>query len=63
MIFSDIGCYSLGLTPPYNATDAMICMGAGISGAHGGLRAFNASRTKTRTYSRSPEAHILPIPA
>lgn len=41
MIFSDIGCYSLGLTPPYNATDAMICMGAGISGAHGVSKAFN----------------------
>ncbi|MGI6109438.1 MAG: indolepyruvate ferredoxin oxidoreductase subunit alpha [Eubacteriaceae bacterium] len=40
MIFSDIGCYSLGLTPPYNATDAMICMGAGISGAHGVAKAF-----------------------
>lgn len=40
MIFSDIGCYSLGLTPPYNATDAMICMGAGISGAHGVSKAF-----------------------
>lgn len=40
MIFSDIGCYSLGLAAPYNATDAMICMGAGISGAHGVSKAF-----------------------
>lgn len=40
MIFSDIGCYSLGLTPPYNATDAMICMGASISGGHGVAKAF-----------------------
>ncbi|MGL4607390.1 MAG: indolepyruvate ferredoxin oxidoreductase subunit alpha [Eubacteriaceae bacterium] len=41
MIFSDIGCYSLGLMPPYNATDAMICMGASISGGHGVQKAFN----------------------
>lgn len=40
MIFSDIGCYSLGLTPPYNATDAMICMGASISGGHGVAKAL-----------------------
>ena len=41
MIFSDIGCYSLGLTPPYNATDAMICMGASISGGHGVAKAMS----------------------
>lgn len=41
MIFSDIGCYSLGLMPPYNATDAMICMGASISGGHGVQKAFD----------------------
>ncbi len=41
MIFSDIGCYSLGLLPPYKATDAMICMGASISGGHGVQKAFD----------------------
>lgn len=41
MIFSDIGCYSLGLMPPYNATDAMICMGASISAGHGVQKAFD----------------------
>lgn len=40
MIFSDIGCYSLGLSEPYNATDAMICMGASISGGHGVAQAM-----------------------
>ncbi len=40
MIFSDIGCYSLGMSPPYNATDAMICMGASISGGHGVAKAL-----------------------
>lgn len=41
MIFSDIGCYSLGLMAPYNATDAMVCMGASISSGHGVQKAFN----------------------
>ncbi|MBK5243743.1 MAG: indolepyruvate ferredoxin oxidoreductase subunit alpha [Eubacteriaceae bacterium] len=41
MIFSDIGCYSLGLMPPYNASDAMICMGASISAGHGVQKAFD----------------------
>ncbi|MDP2842677.1 MAG: thiamine pyrophosphate-dependent enzyme, partial [Acetobacterium sp.] len=41
MIFSDIGCYSLGLMAPYNATDAMICMGASISSGHGVQKAFD----------------------
>lgn len=41
MVFSDIGCYSLGLANPYNATDAIICMGASISGGHGVQKVFN----------------------
>ncbi|NTW72761.1 MAG: 4Fe-4S binding protein, partial [Eubacteriaceae bacterium] len=35
MIFSDIGCYSLGILEPYSATDVFICMGASVSGGHG----------------------------
>ncbi|MCS3922404.1 indolepyruvate ferredoxin oxidoreductase alpha subunit [Methanococcus voltae PS] len=35
-IFSgDIGCYTLGATPPLSATDTCLCMGAGISLATG----------------------------
>lgn len=30
-VCSDIGCYTLGALPPYNATDAVICMGASVS--------------------------------
>ncbi|MDI3536727.1 MAG: indolepyruvate ferredoxin oxidoreductase, alpha subunit [Eubacteriaceae bacterium] len=48
MIFSDIGCYSLGLMAPYNATDAMICMGASISGGHGVAKAFNIKGEKDK---------------
>jgi indolepyruvate ferredoxin oxidoreductase, alpha subunit len=34
-VFSDIGCYTLGYLPPYNAIDACIDMGASISMAIG----------------------------
>ncbi len=35
IVTGDIGCYSLGVFPPLNRTDAMLCMGGGISMAHG----------------------------
>ena len=51
MIFSDIGCYSLGLTPPYNDTDAMICMGASISGGHGVAKAMDIKNNDMKVVS------------
>jgi len=51
MIFSDIGCYSLGLSEPYNATDAMICMGASISGGHGVAKAMKIKGEDTKVVS------------
>ena len=30
IVCSDIGCYSLGTLPPFNATDVAVCMGASI---------------------------------
>lgn len=48
MIFSDIGCYSLGLMAPYNATDAILCMGASISGGHGVAKALDRKNDKTK---------------
>jgi indolepyruvate ferredoxin oxidoreductase alpha subunit len=33
--FSDIGCFTLGALPPYNAVDTCVCMGASISMAKG----------------------------
>jgi len=51
MIFSDIGCYSLGLSAPYNATDAMICMGASISGGHGVAKAMKIKNASTKVLS------------
>ncbi len=34
-IFSDIGCYTLGYFPPYQAIDTCVCMGASIGMAKG----------------------------
>ena len=34
-VLGDIGCYTLGATPPLTAIDAVICMGASVSGLHG----------------------------
>lgn len=38
-VSGDIGCYTLGATPPLGAMDSTICMGASISGLHGLLKA------------------------
>ena len=41
MVTGDIGCYTLGFAPPYNAMDATICMGASLSSGHGAQKVFN----------------------
>ncbi len=38
-LMSDIGCYTLGALPPYNAVQTCVDMGASISMAHGAVRA------------------------
>ncbi len=35
VVTGDIGCYSLAVFPPLNRTDVILCMGGGISMAHG----------------------------
>jgi indolepyruvate ferredoxin oxidoreductase, alpha subunit len=35
-VFADIGCYTLGALPPYNAIQTTVCMGASVSMAKGG---------------------------
>jgi indolepyruvate ferredoxin oxidoreductase alpha subunit len=37
---SDIGCYTLGVAPPYNAADLLVCMGSSV-GTAGGLARVN----------------------
>ena len=39
VIFSDIGCYTLGYFPPHNAVDTCVCMGASVGMAHGAAKA------------------------
>ncbi len=41
---SDIGCYSLGINPPFEEADTLIAMGASISMAHG----FSRTREEGR---------------
>jgi indolepyruvate ferredoxin oxidoreductase alpha subunit len=38
-VFGDIGCYTLGVLPPFEAMDTCLCMGSGISILHGFLKA------------------------
>jgi len=38
-VFSDIGCYTLGALPPYEAVSSCVCMGASVSMAKGGSEA------------------------
>jgi len=38
-VVGDIGCYTLGATPPLSAMDMQICMGASVSALHGFVRA------------------------
>ncbi|MEG1528045.1 MAG: indolepyruvate ferredoxin oxidoreductase subunit alpha [Clostridia bacterium] len=41
VIAGDIGCYTLGFAPPYNAMDFNNCMGASVSSGAGMQQAFN----------------------
>jgi indolepyruvate ferredoxin oxidoreductase alpha subunit len=44
VVTGDIGCYSLGVLPPLARLDTILCMGAGISMAHGMQKAGNARK-------------------
>jgi len=48
MIAGDIGCYALGLAPPLEAQDLLICMGAAPSVGHGAQRVFDKFKEGTR---------------
>ncbi|MDO5309251.1 MAG: indolepyruvate ferredoxin oxidoreductase subunit alpha [Planctomycetia bacterium] len=41
VVSGDIGCYSLAVAPPLNCMDTILCMGGGITVAHGMERAKN----------------------
>lgn len=44
LISGDIGCYTLGFAPPYNAMDTVVCMGASLSTGHGAQKVFNMKK-------------------
>lgn len=48
MIAGDIGCYALGLAPPLEAQELLICMGAAPSVGHGAQRVFDKFEEGTR---------------
>ena len=45
-VMGDIGCYTLGATPPLCAIDTTECMGASVSSLHGFNKALGASAEK-----------------
>ena len=47
MVSGDIGCYTLGFAPPYNAMDTVVCMGASLSSGHGAQKVFNMKENKS----------------
>ncbi|MCR4398790.1 MAG: indolepyruvate ferredoxin oxidoreductase subunit alpha [Firmicutes bacterium] len=48
--FGDIGCYTLGMSPPLGVTDAVLCMGASISGSIGMARAAERAGRKLKVF-------------
>ena len=46
-VIGDIGCYTLGAVAPLNAIDAVVCMGASVSGLHGFNKAGGGEAGKT----------------
>ncbi|MDR1140383.1 MAG: indolepyruvate ferredoxin oxidoreductase subunit alpha [Planctomycetaceae bacterium] len=44
IVTGDIGCYSLGVFPPLSRLDTILCMGGGISLAHGMDKAGNPKK-------------------
>ncbi|HPG92318.1 MAG TPA: thiamine pyrophosphate-dependent enzyme, partial [Clostridia bacterium] len=51
VVSGDIGCYTLGFAPPYNAMDFNNCMGASISAGAGLQKVFNKANNGMRVVS------------
>ncbi len=45
VVTGDIGCYSLGVFPPLSRLDTILCMGGGVSMAHGMQKAGEPRKT------------------
>lgn len=50
VIANDIGCYTLGMAEPLDATDTIFCMGAGISAGLGMDRLFRLSKQNKKVF-------------
>lgn len=50
VVLGDIGCYSLGVNPPYEGFDTTICMGAGISATIGMAEALKLHGDKRKAF-------------
>jgi len=50
VITGDIGCYTLGSADPLNAMDSVICMGAGVSAAHGFAKVFEQTNDNRKVF-------------
>jgi len=48
---SDIGCYTLGMMPPLNVADTVICMGASISGGIGIQKASMMGNRNSKVFA------------
>ncbi|MDR2440842.1 MAG: indolepyruvate ferredoxin oxidoreductase subunit alpha [Planctomycetaceae bacterium] len=53
IVTGDIGCYALGASPPLSRMDTILCMGGGITMAHGLDKALRKNLTTTSTKYRS----------
>ena len=54
-VLGDIGCYTLGGTPPLGMMDMTLCMGASVSAVHGFNRAIELKKKK----ETSPNGEVL----
>lgn len=48
VIAGDIGCYTLGFAPPYNAMDFNVCMGGAFGSGHGAQQVFNMNEDNNK---------------
>lgn len=51
VIAGDIGCYTLGFAPPYNAMDFNVCMGGAFGSGHGFQQVMNKTEEPKRVVS------------
>ena len=57
-VSGDIGCYTLGVTPPLGMMDTVLCMGASVSGLHGRNLAIPTMPKRALPLSVTPHSFI-----